>query len=57
MALSLLGNTERGLRQSALRQLYQSCITTVADFGAEVWFFLFFFCVIHTAYNRNDYGI
>src|SRR5205085_1654197 len=37
MALSRLGNTERGLSQSALRQLYQSCITTVADFGAEVW--------------------
>ena len=31
------GNTERGLSQSALRQLYQPCITTVADFGAEVW--------------------
>ena len=39
MALSRLGNTERGLSQSesALRQLYKSCITTVADFGAEVW--------------------
>ena len=37
MALSRLANTERGLSQSALRQLYQSCITTVADFGAEVW--------------------
>ena len=37
MALSWLGNTERGLSQSALRQLYQSCITTVADFRAELW--------------------
>ena len=37
MALSQLGNTERGLSQSALQQLYQSCITTIADFGAEVW--------------------
>src|SRR5205085_338998 len=37
MALSRLGNTERGLSQSAHRQLYQSCITTVANFGAEVW--------------------
>ena len=37
MALSRLGNTERGLSQSALRQLYQSYITTVADFGVEVW--------------------
>jgi hypothetical protein len=42
IALSRLGNTERGLCQSALKQLYQSCITTVADFGAEVWFFSFF---------------
>jgi hypothetical protein len=37
MALSSLGNNEQGLSESALRQLYQSCITTVADFGAEVW--------------------
>ena len=37
MALSRLENMERGLIQSALRQLYQSCITIVADFGAEVW--------------------
>ena len=37
MALSRLGTTEKGLSQSALRQLYQSCITSVADFGAEVW--------------------
>jgi hypothetical protein len=94
MALSSLGNTERGLSQFALRQLYQSCITTVADFSVEVWwnqqknqslplqmlqnqamrkiagafkttlvaaleaepiFLLFGF--IHTAYDRNDYGI
>jgi hypothetical protein len=37
MTISRLGNTEWGLSHSALRQLYQSCITTVADFGAEVW--------------------
>jgi hypothetical protein len=37
MALSRLENTKQGLSQSTLRQLYQSCITTVADVGAEVW--------------------
>ena len=37
MAISRLANSEKGLSQSALRQLYQSCITTVADFGSEVW--------------------
>src|SRR5437588_9030175 len=37
MALSCLGNTERGLSQTPLMQLYHSCINTVADFGAEVW--------------------
>src|SRR5437588_1317200 len=37
MALWRLGNTKRGLSQSALTELYQSCITTIADFGAEVW--------------------
>jgi hypothetical protein len=37
MALSRLGSTEWELNQTALRQLYQSCITTVTDFGAEVW--------------------
>jgi hypothetical protein len=37
MALSCLQNTQQGLSQSALRQLYQRCITTVADFGTEVW--------------------
>jgi hypothetical protein len=37
IGLSLLGNTEKGLSQSALRSLYHSCNSTVADFGAEVW--------------------
>ena len=37
MSISRLANSEKGLSQSALRQLYQSCITTVADFGSEVW--------------------
>jgi hypothetical protein len=35
MALSHLGITERGLSQSVVRQLNQSCITTMADFGTE----------------------
>jgi hypothetical protein len=38
MVLSCFVNTERGLSLFALRQLYQSCITTVTDFGAEVWY-------------------
>ena len=37
MSISRLANSEKGLSHSALRQLYQSCITTVADFGSEVW--------------------
>jgi ribonuclease HI len=37
LSISRLANSEKGLSQSALRQLYQSCITTVADFGSEVW--------------------
>ena len=37
MSISRLANTEKGLSQSVLRQLYQSCITTVADFGSEIW--------------------
>lgn len=37
LALARLGNTERGLSQTALRQLYQTCVTTISDFGAEVW--------------------
>jgi hypothetical protein len=36
MSISCLTNPEKGLIQSALRQLYQSCITTVVDFGFEV---------------------
>jgi hypothetical protein len=35
--ISRLANSEKGLSQSALHQLYQSCITTVVDFGSEVW--------------------
>jgi hypothetical protein len=35
--VSQLGNTGWGLSQFTLRQLYQSCISTVADFTAEVW--------------------
>src|SRR6266852_379597 len=37
MSILRLANTEKGLSQSALRQLYQSYMTTVADFGSEIW--------------------
>jgi ribonuclease HI len=32
-----LGNAERGLSPHAIRQLYIACITSVADYGAPVW--------------------
>lgn len=36
-AISRLASTERGLSLQALRQPFQSCVATVSDFGAEVW--------------------
>jgi ribonuclease HI len=36
-ALQGLANSENGLRQSAVRQLYISTVCAVADFGSEVW--------------------
>jgi ribonuclease HI len=35
--INRLGNTQRGLSMQANRQLYISCITTVADYGAQLW--------------------
>ena len=35
--LQRLGNTQQGLTVQALRQLYLACITTVADYGAQLW--------------------
>jgi reverse transcriptase-like protein len=35
--LQSLGNTQRGLSTAALRQLYLACVTTIADFGAQLW--------------------
>ena len=35
--LQRLGNTQQGLTVQALRQLYLACITTVADYGAHLW--------------------
>ena len=32
-----LANTEKGLTTQALRQLYMACVTSVADYGAPVW--------------------
>jgi ribonuclease HI len=36
-SISRLATSEWGLSASAFRQLYLTCITTVSDFGAEVW--------------------
>lgn len=36
-ALANLSNTQKGLSPAAVRQLYQSCIIPVCDFGAEIW--------------------
>src|SRR5690606_26912143 len=32
-----LSNTERGLPATAMRQLYQSCVVPILDYGVEVW--------------------
>src|ERR1700704_7181214 len=37
MSISRLAYMEKRLSQSALPQLHQSCITTIADFGSEIW--------------------
>jgi hypothetical protein len=35
--ISRLSNSEWGLSAPAMRQLYYSCITPIADYGAEIW--------------------
>ncbi|CUS06679.1 unnamed protein product, partial [Tuber aestivum] len=35
--ISRLSNSEWGLSAPAIRQLYYTCITPIADYGAEVW--------------------
>jgi len=32
-----LANTEKGLSAAGMRQLYQSCVVSVADYGSQVW--------------------
>src|SRR5690606_26228260 len=32
-----LANTEKGLSVAGMRQLYQSCVVSVADYRSEVW--------------------
>src|SRR5690606_18050470 len=36
-AIRRLSNTERGLPATAMRQLYQSCVVPILDYGVEVW--------------------
>jgi ribonuclease HI len=35
--LERLANTERGLSPAAFRQLYQACVTSIADYGSILW--------------------
>lgn len=37
LRLSRLANVERGLSPHAVRQLYLACVTTVADYGLEIY--------------------
>ena len=36
--MNRLANISRGLSPSALRQLYLACVTSIADYGAILWF-------------------
>lgn len=36
--LSRLASTQKGLSFRATRQLYVACVTTIADYGAQLWF-------------------
>ena len=35
--LRRLGNTQRGLSTQATRQLYTSCVSSIADYGVQLW--------------------
>ena len=35
--LQRLGNTQRGLSSQATRQLYVACVSSVADYGVQLW--------------------
>ncbi|CUS07141.1 unnamed protein product, partial [Tuber aestivum] len=35
--ISRLSNSEWGLSATAMRQLYYTCFTPIADYGVEVW--------------------
>jgi hypothetical protein len=35
--MNRLANTERGLSPFSMRQLYQACVTSIADYGSIVW--------------------
>lgn len=35
--MSKLGNTQRGLPFQALRQLYITCVTSIADYRVQLW--------------------
>ena len=35
--MTRLANSERGLTPFAIRQLYLACVTSVADYGCQIW--------------------
>ena len=35
--LQRLGNTQRGLSTQATRQLYTACVSSIADYGVQLW--------------------
>jgi ribonuclease HI len=35
--ITRLSNTEKGLSFQAMKQLYMACITTIADYGVQIW--------------------
>ena len=37
LRMARLANSERGLTPFALRQLYQACVVSVADYGSVIW--------------------
>ena len=37
-SIDRLQNSEWGLKSNAGRQIYQTCISSISDYGAEIWY-------------------
>ena len=37
-SINRLQNSEWGLKSNAGRQIYQTCISSISDYGAEIWY-------------------